>query len=70
MPDNPLPRAVAPNARGEFPELVAGLPYREWVFGNPMPLEAYSFPCSSALHHKNHDKGDGDSSGDSSVETN
>lgn len=30
LPGNPVPRAVTPNARGEFTTLVPGLPYREW----------------------------------------
>eukprot|EP00796_Vickermania_ingenoplastis_P010216 gene10216-7160_t len=42
IPGNPIPRAVAPNARGEFVELVPGLPYVEWVLqGAALPLQEY-----------------------------
>lgn len=43
IPGNPLPRGIAPNARGEFPSLVPGLPYREWCLSaaeslGPIPI--------------------------------
>lgn len=43
VPGNPLPRVTAPNARGEFPELVPGLPYLEWRC-TPTPLHECAPP--------------------------
>lgn len=42
VPDDPVWRVSVPNARGEYPDLVPGLPYKEWYAMEPVYLEEFA----------------------------
>ncbi|KAK7197151.1 hypothetical protein NESM_000660300 [Novymonas esmeraldas] len=47
VPGDPVWRVSVPNARGEYPDLVPGLPYQEWYSIVPRYVQEYAPP---ALH--------------------
>ncbi|KAL7702462.1 hypothetical protein N2W54_006669 [Lotmaria passim] len=45
VPGDPVWRVSVPNARGEYPNLVPGLPYREWYDMDPCFVQEYAPPA-------------------------
>ncbi|KAG5504947.1 hypothetical protein JKF63_04394 [Porcisia hertigi] len=48
VPGDPVWRVCVPNARGEYMDLVPGLPYQEWHAIEPRYLQEYAPPALSA----------------------
>ncbi|KAG5505429.1 hypothetical protein GH5_03450 [Leishmania sp. Ghana 2012 LV757] len=47
VPGDPVWRVSVPNARGEYPDLIPGLPYKEWHAIEPHYLQEYASPALS-----------------------
>ncbi|KAG5501652.1 hypothetical protein JIQ42_05502 [Leishmania sp. Namibia] len=45
VPGDPVWRVSVPNARGEYPDLIPGLPYKEWHAIEPHYLQEYASPA-------------------------